>query len=186
MDSCLLFSMPRVVSETRSCCKCYLPSHTISAFAGTKSRDGTPTTISRSFCVENQRERRKLLEHKQRQCNLKKKRHHILATGVFSEMHRPSAISYWGHFQLATLKAVSCLGESISASHKQKLQNFFTKYCHDFGASKRAYCLVKYGWNSGWHCATQFFGTLQTVRLKGGLGKRRKFTVDEKSLFNIE
>jgi len=31
-------------SQRRSCHKGYLPGHTISAFAGTKSRDGTSTT----------------------------------------------------------------------------------------------------------------------------------------------
>lgn len=100
-------------------------------------------------------------------------------------MHRPSANSYWRHFQLVTLTAVSCLVESLSPSHKQKLQNFFTEYCHDFGTSKTAHCWVKYRWTSGWRCATGFLGTLQTVRLKGGLGKRRKLTVDKESLFTI-
>lgn len=180
--SIILHAMCKLqASETRSCFKCYLPSHTISAFAGTKSRDGTPTTNSRSFCVENQRERRKLLEHNQRQCNLKTDRHHIAVTWFFSEMHRPPANSYRGYFQLATLKAVGCLVESPSPSRKQKLPNFFAKYCQDFGASKTAYCLVNYRWTSGWHCGTGFLGTLQTMRLKGDLGKRRKLTVDEES-----
>lgn len=38
---------------------------------------------------------------------------------------------------------------------------------------------------SGCHCAKGFLGILQTVRLKGGLCKRRKLTVDEESKFNI-
>jgi len=47
---------------------------------------------SRSFSVENQRERRKLLEHNQREHNLEERYQQTgAATGVFSEMHRPSA-----------------------------------------------------------------------------------------------
>lgn len=84
-----------------------------SSFCRYKKQRWTPTTNSRSSSAENQRERRKLLEHNQRQRNLKKERHHIATTRVFSEMHRPSANSYWGHFQLATLKVVSCLVESL-------------------------------------------------------------------------
>lgn len=74
MDWHLLFPMSHVSSSTRDkeYCKCYLPSHTISASAGTESRGATPSTNFRAFWAGNQRERRKLPEHIQRQCNSKR------------------------------------------------------------------------------------------------------------------
>lgn len=77
-----------------------------------KSRDGTPTTNCRSFCAENQREGKKLLDHNQRQCNLKTS--HSSDQKFFSERHTPSAYLHWGHFQLAIPKTVSCPVKSLS------------------------------------------------------------------------
>lgn len=105
-----------------------LPSHTISASAGTKSRDRTPTTNFRSFWARNQRERRKLPDHIQRQCNSNRD------------------IPQWPVF--------FCSAQAISRT-------------------------------SVWYCAKGFLGILPTVRHKGGLCKRRKLTVDEESLFNV-
>lgn len=95
MDWYLLLPMSCVSSSTwdEEYCKRYLPSHTTSASAGTKSRHVKPTTNFRSFWAGNQRERRKLPEHMQRQCNSKKR--HPTVIRVFFLQYIGHQAGWW-------------------------------------------------------------------------------------------